>query len=147
VLALAGLAALAVGRTRAMHRDAAWLGVCALVMVLLQVYINGAVESWTVAGAFGQRRFVELTPLLVLGLATVLTSERPRRVLAWALITLCVWWNIGLLLQFGTHRMDRQELTLRDNAWVTFVELPRDAPALVWRYFTDRQSFYRQPRQ
>jgi hypothetical protein len=147
VLALAGLVVLATGRTRAAHRDAAWLGVCALVMVLLQVYINGAVESWTVAGAFGQRRFVELTPLLVLGLATVLTIVQPRRGLAWAAIALCVWWNIGLLLQFGTHRMDRQQLTLRDNAWVTFVELPREVPSLAWRYLTDRGSFYRQPRQ
>lgn len=147
VIALAGLVVLATGRTRATHRDAAWLGVCALVMVLLQVYINGAVESWTVAGAFGQRRFVELTPLLVLGLATVLTIARPRRGLAWAAIAICVWWNVGLLLQFGTHRMDRQRLTLRDNAWVTFVELPRQVPSLAWRYLTDRGSFYRQPRQ
>lgn len=147
VLALAGLVVLATGRTRATHRDAAWLGVCALLMVLLQVYINGAVESWTVAGAFGQRRFVELTPLLVLGLATVLTIERPRRGLAWGVIAICVWWNLGLLLQFGTHRMDRQRLTLSDNAWVTFIELPRQAPSLVWRYLTDRGSFYRQPRQ
>lgn len=147
VIALAGLVVLATGRTRATHRDAGWLGVCALAMVLLQVYINGAVESWTVAGAFGQRRFVELTPLLVLGLATVLTIERPRRGLAWAAIAICVWWNLGLLLQFGTHRMDRQQLTLRDNAWVTFVELPRQAPSLAWRYLTDRGSFYRQPRQ
>lgn len=147
VLALAGLVALAAGRTRATHRDARWLGVCALVMVVLQIYINGAVESWTVAGAFGQRRFVELTPLLVLGLASVLTTDLQPRRLTWAVITICVWWNVGLLLQFGTHRMDRQQLTLRHNAWVTFVELPREAPSLAWRYLTNRGSFYRQPRQ
>ena len=40
-------------------------------MVALQVYIGGSVESWTVAGAFGQRRFVALTPLLVIGLAVL----------------------------------------------------------------------------
>lgn len=147
VLALAGLVALATGRTRARHADAAWIGLCALVMVLLQVYINGAVESWTVAGAFGQRRFVELTPLLVLGLASVLTTDLQPRRLTWVVIGLCVWWNLGLLLQFGTHRMDRQGLTLRDNARVTFVELPLEAPTLVWRYLTNRDSFYRQPRQ
>jgi len=147
VLALAGLVALATGRTRARHTDAAWLGMCALAMVLLQVYINGAVESWTVAGAFGQRRFVELTPLLVLGLAAVLTTDLQPRRLTWAIIGLCVWWNLGLLLQFGTHRMDRQRLTLGDNARVTFVELPLEAPTLVWRYLTNRDSFYRQPRQ
>ena len=147
MLALAGLVGLASGRARAMARDAAWLGVCALLMVGLQVYINGAVESWTVAGAFGQRRFVELTPLLVLGIAVVLTADQQPRRLLWAALVLCLWWNAGLLLQFGTHRMDRQQLNLRDNAWVTFVELPREAPGLVWRYLTQRESFYRQPRQ
>jgi len=147
VLALAGLVALATGRTRARQTDAAWIGVCALVMVLLQVYINGAVESWTVAGAFGQRRFVELTPLLVLGLAAVLTTDLQPRRLTWVVIGLCVWWNLGLLLQFGTHRMDRQGLTLGDNARVTFIELPLEAPTLLWRYLTNRDSFYRQPRQ
>jgi hypothetical protein len=39
--------------------------------------------------------------------------------------------------------MDRQQLMLKDNAWQTFVVLPHDAPSLVWRYFTDRASFYR----
>lgn len=146
LLGLAGLVLMAAGRSRATRPDAAWVGVCALVAVALQVYINGAVESWTVAGAFGQRRFVELTPLLVLGLSALLTVGAATRGL-WLAVACCVWWNLGLLLQFGTHRMDRQRLTLRDNAWVTFVELPREAPALVWRYLTDRGSFYRQPRQ
>ena len=41
----------------------------ALLMVALQVYVGGSVESWTVAGAFGQRRFVALTVLL---------GDRPR---------------------------------------------------------------------
>jgi len=148
LLALAGIVALASGRRRARVNDARWIGVCALVMVAVQIYINGAVESWTLAGAFGQRRFLELTPLLILGLASLasMASLQGRRLL-WAAVVLCVWWNLGLLLQFGTHRMDRQRLTLRDNAWQTFVELPREAPSLAWRYLTDRGSFYRQPRQ
>lgn len=148
LLALAGIAALASGRLRAKFADARWIGICALVMVAVQIYINGAVESWTLAGAFGQRRFLELTPLLIIGLAALasMASLQGRRLL-WAAVALCVWWNLGLLLQFGTHRMDRQRLTLRDNAWQTFVELPREAPSLAWRYLTDRGSFYRQPRQ
>ncbi len=147
ILSLAGLIAMAAGRVRATHVDVRWIGVCALLMVLLQVYINGAVESWTVAGAFGQRRFVELTPLLVLGLAAVVSIDRQPRRLLWATIGVCIWWNLGLLLQFGTHRMDRQRLDLRDNARTTFVELPGEAPGLLWTYLTNRESFYRQPRQ
>ena len=34
------------------------LGICLLLMVALQIYVGGSVESWTVAGAFGQRRFM-----------------------------------------------------------------------------------------
>ncbi len=149
LLSLVGLVALAAGRVRTSIEDGRWLGVCLLAIAALQIYINGAVESWSVAGSFGHRRFVELTPLLVIGLAglgTFATSVRPHRLL-WGLAALCVWWNLGLLMQFGTHRMDRMALSLRDNAWQTFVELPRDAPSLAWRYFTDRNSFYRQPRQ
>ncbi len=157
VLSLVGLVALAAGRVRTssstVNNDGRWLGLCLLAIAALQIYINGAVESWSVAGSFGHRRFVELTPLLVIGLACLWSlpaanpsHRRPRRVL-WGVAALCVWWNLGLLMQFGTHRMDRMGLSLRDNAWQTFVELPRDAPSLAWRYFTDRNSFYRQPRQ
>ena len=48
-------------------------------MVAAQVYVSGSVESWTVAGAFGQRRFVALTILLTIGLAAVLAAGRARR--------------------------------------------------------------------
>jgi len=61
--------------------------------------------------------------------------------------TLSVWWNVGLMAQFGLHMMDRSRLTLRDNAWNTFVVLPRDLPGIAIRYVTDRSSFYNQPRR
>jgi len=148
VLSLVGLIAVASGHIRTRIEDGRWLALCLLAVTVLQIYINGAVESWTVAGSFGQRRFVELTPLLVIGLAALMSAFPGRgRWLVRAAAAICVWWNLGLLLQFGTHRMDRQQLTLRDNARQTFVELPIEAPSLAWRYLTNRSSFYRQPRQ
>jgi hypothetical protein len=146
-LAVAGLVRLALGHARSDRSDLRWIGGCLLLMLALQVYINGAVESWTVAGAFGQRRFVEITPILAIGLAALQPLGVVARRLMGLGLALCVWWNLGLLLQFGTHRMDRQRLTLSDNATVTFIELPLEAPTLAWRYLTDRESFYRQPRQ
>lgn len=145
LLSLAGLAGLASGRIQSKQAEGRWLGICALAIVAMQIYINGAVESWTVAGSFGHRRFVEVAPLLVLGLAAL--ASLPGRRVVWTATALCIWWNIGLLLQFGTHRMDRQKLTLMDNARQTFVELPLEAPSLAWQYLTNRSSFYRQPRQ
>jgi hypothetical protein len=140
-LALAGLLVLAL-RGQAHARRVAW---CALLMVAVQVYVSGSVESWTVAGAFGQRRFVALTILLTIGLAALVAAVPrgwPRRALALTL-GLCVWWNVALIAAFGTGLMNRQRLELKKNAYDAFITLPQQLPGLAHRYFLDRTSFYR----
>jgi hypothetical protein len=121
------------------------IGACMLLMVGLQVYVSGAVASWTVAGAFGQRRFVSVTIFLVVGLAALrqwIRADAMRRATHVAIV-ICVWWNLALTAEFGTSMMDRQRLDLRQNAYDAFVTLPRMAPRLVYRYFTERASFYK----
>jgi hypothetical protein len=150
VLAIAGLCWLAAARGRDLPAESRYLAALLLLLVALQVYINGCVESWTVAGSFGQRRFVALTPILAVGLAALDRAWPLRRAARAALAVLMlagVWWNLGLMAQFGLHTMDRQRLTPAANARATFVDLPVRAPALVWRYFTDRSSFYGLPRR
>jgi hypothetical protein len=117
-------------------------------MVALQVYVSGSVESWTVAGAFGQRRFVAVTIILVIGLAAVIAAvERTRGRIPVALVlALCVWWNVALIVEFGTGLMNRQRLEPRRNAYDAFVTLPRMVPDLAYRYLFDRESFYQQRR-
>ena len=141
-LSIAGLIVLAF-RGRAPMRRIAW---CALLMIAAQIYVSGSVESWTVAGAFGQRRFVALTILLTIGLAGLIAAV-PRG--AWrpalgAVLALCVWWNVALIAEFGTGLMNRQRLELGRNAYDAFVTLPRRIPSLAYRYFVDRHSFYQQ---
>jgi uncharacterized membrane protein YuzA (DUF378 family) len=142
--ALGGLAMLALRgpATRATCRVAALL----LLMVALQVYVSGAVESWTVAGAFGQRRFVAVTIMLIVGLSALWQAAtawpKPARAAGVTAVLLCVWWSLGLIALFGTRMMDRQRVEPRRNAYDVFVTLPRMAPALVWRYVTARDSFY-----
>ena len=141
VLALAGLLWLA---WRWPTDDVRRVGVCALIMVAFQVYVAGSVESWTVAGAFGQRRFVALTVLLVIGLAALRASVSGAARAAIAVASaLSIWWNLALMAQFGTGMMDRQRLELRRNAYTAFVTLPLAAPQLAWRYVADRDSFYK----
>jgi len=165
LLAIIGLAAGLSGRlgwstrptlTRRRHSDStAWIAGCLLIAVVSQIYIAGAVESWTVAGAFGQRRFVGLSAVFLVGLAALWPigsgrgepqRGRPNamrsRVLIGALLVLGTWWNLGLMAQFGGGLMDRQRLTLADNAYHTFVTVPRRLPELVYRYVFARQSFY-----
>jgi hypothetical protein len=151
-LALCGLVLVALKRVKTLQADAPWIAVCALVMVAAEVYVTGAVESWTLEGSFGQRRFVALTPILTLGvaalwIAAIESGRAGARAAFWSLAAVAVWWNVGLMAQFGLHLMDRSRLALRDNAWNTFVVLPRDLPGIAIRYVTDRSSFYNQPRR
>jgi len=150
LLAVAGLILLvAVARSvigeEAETGDDRQIAGCMLLMVAMQVYVSGAVESWTVAGAFGQRRFVAVTIFLVIGLAAFRrwVAFRGARLAANIAVALCVWWNLALTLEFGTSMMDRQKLELRRNAYDAFVTLPQTAPKLLYRYFTNRSSFYK----
>jgi hypothetical protein len=138
--AIAGLVLLACRGNASVRR----VSTCALVMVGLQLYVSGSVESWTVAGAFGQRRFVALTVLLTVGLAAFLRAV-PKGVLrpvTGAAIALSLWWNVALMAAFGTGLMNRQRLEPRRNAYVAFVTLPRMMPELAYRYLFSRESFY-----
>ena len=117
-----------------------------LLMAALQVYVGGSVESWTLAGAFGQRRLVALTAILVIGLAALLQRSSRSRGLHAAVIAasiVAVYWNLALSAEFAIGLMDRQTLEPRKNAYDAFVTLPAQAPSLAYRYLFDRSSFYR----
>ena len=122
------------------------VGLCLLIMVALQIYVGGSVESWTVAGAFGQRRFIALTTALVIGYAwadaALRASPAARRIFT-AVTVLAVYWNLALIAEFSVELMDRQRLEPKKNAYDAFVTLPGMAPSLVYRYLFDRGSFYK----
>jgi hypothetical protein len=119
-----------------------------LLSVAGHIYISGCVESWSVAGAFGQRRFVAITAMLVVGLAALWQRWMPwrrARPLFAASLAVMIWWNLGLMALFGTRLMDRQRLELGRNAYDVFVTVPLRAPELAWRYIAQRESFYQAP--
>ena len=121
--------------------------ICLLLMIAFQVYVSGAVESWTVAGAFGQRRFVALTAILVIGYAALWQAARSSGArLALGIVTVvCVYWNLALMAEFATGLMNRQKLEPGRNAYDAFVTIPVQAPSLAYRYLFDRASFYKGP--
>jgi hypothetical protein len=139
--AIAGLCLMAAQRGDADRRA---VGIAFLLMLVSQVYVAGSVESWTVAGAFGQRRFICLTVALVVGLAALLQVRRGavHRIAAVVVLGAMVWWNVALIAQFATRMMDRQRLEPARNAYHAFVTLPIALPTLVYRYLFDRESFY-----
>jgi hypothetical protein len=113
--------------------------------LLLQVWINGAVESWTQAGAFGSRRFVSSTPLFAWGLAALLAAVSARRErLAAAALVFFVAWNVGLMVQFGLRLMDRQRLEWPRVAVNQVTAVPRHLVRAAWLFFTDRERLVRE---
>jgi hypothetical protein len=131
------------GQAESLASDMRRIAGCMLLMIALQIYVGGSVESWTVAGGFGQRRFVALTVFLVIGLAALMLAAGRR---AFAIVAaLAVYWNLALIAEFATGLMDRQRLEPANNAYDAVVTLPRQAPSLVYRYLFDRGSFYRGP--
>lgn len=121
------------------------IAVICLVMVMTQIYLGGALDTWAGAGSFGQRRLVGLTVFFVMGLTFALVTVRGHWVKygMWCAIVLAVWWNLGLTAQFGSGVMNRQRLDPPRDAYRNFVTIPSQLPALVSRFVLDRQSFYK----
>jgi hypothetical protein len=142
LLAIAGVVAWAAHRD-----DRRVVAIAFLVMFALQVYVSGSVESWGAAGSFGHRRFIGTTVVLVTGLCVLWRAAGTRRgrTMVAAAAVLCAWWNVALMIQFGTGLMDRQRLELARNAFTAFVDVPARLPELAWRYLFDRASFYAPP--
>jgi hypothetical protein len=118
------------------------------VGLVVQVLVNGAVESWTQAGAFGSRRFVGATFVFACGLAPLAAASvkrwGPRALLA--AFAACVWWNVSLMMQFGLKLMDRQGLTWPDVAVNQFTQVPQRTVRTAFLYLTDRERLVQESR-
>lgn len=141
LVAVAGLAAIALRR-----KDG--VGPFLAMAFLLQVWINGSVESWSQAGAFGARRFVELTPIFAWGLAVVVAwaAQKPRRLAAASILAIFVWWNMSLMVQFGLNLMNRQRLEWPRVAVNQIYAVPPRLAHTAWLFFTDREGLVREQR-
>jgi len=115
---------------------------------LLQVWINGAVLSWTQAGAFGSRRFVSSLAVLAFGLAAVVESAQARvgRAALGVALAVFVWWNVSLMLQFGLRLMDRQGLEWPLVARNQLTAVPPRIGRAAWLLLTDRERLVRESR-
>jgi hypothetical protein len=112
------------------------------------VWINGAVESWTQAGAFGSRRFVSATPIFAWGLAAILEPALSRvgRASVACALALVVWWNVSLMVQFGLRLMDRQRLEWPRVALNQVTRVPSRAGRTAWLFLTDRERLVEETR-
>jgi hypothetical protein len=107
---------------------AVYLGVVFLVFT----YLIGSYEDWHGISSFGNRFFVSLTPVFVLGLTASVAAfaglfERKERALtAVGLLTgMFVLWNAGLMFQWGTHMIPaRGPISWRKMAYQQVAVVP-----------------------
>lgn len=127
---LAGVAGLILARRRGgdalVARSAAVAGLLGLA---LQLWLVSSWSMWWGGASFGNRFFVSSYPWLALGGASLVArfeSRRRSRIALAGLAAGLILWNAGLLVQYGTETIPREEAV----GWATvvrnqFVEVPR----------------------
>lgn len=124
------------------------VGTAAIVSLVAFYYLISSYQNWDGISSFGNRFFVSLTPVFILGLAALLTvSERVwrSRVAAASCATLVLGmltvWNCGLIFQWGMHLIpERGTFSWFEMASNQFRVVPEDISGSVARYFTARHA-------
>jgi hypothetical protein len=108
---------------------------------LSQVFISGAVDSWTQAGAFGSRRFVATTILFAAwgGVLLFVLAQRIRPVGVVLVTGFLIIWNLSLMIQFGLGLMDRQRLVWKEVIHNHIYEVPPRLLSVAGSYLKARE--------
>ncbi len=104
--------------------------------------------NWDGLSSYGNRFFVSLTPLFVLGLAVMLekfaslfSRQRAAISLSGAVVGLLIVWNLGFLFQWGTHLVPvRGPISWSEMVRNQFVMVPRKIGADVRSYLFRRSA-------
>ena len=114
-------------------------------LVTFYVFIS-FYPDWAGIASFGNRFFISLTPLWIIGLAFLVSRmsrkfDRMRRaVTVFSLALSCfVLWNLGLIYQWGTHLVPvRGPISFREATYNQFHVVPFEIASHVRSYFFRR---------
>ena len=111
--------------------------------------------DWAGISSYGNRFFISVTPLLILGLAFLLERlvelfARPRMGLAVCsgVLACFVLWNLGFIYQWGTHMIPvRGPISFREATYNQFHVVPSQITSRMRSYFLRRGDLMRQIEQ
>lgn len=111
------------------------------------LYLIGCYADWDGLASFGNRFFISLTPLFIIGLAALFDSlatglgHKRTAILAGAGTAILVLWNLGLIFQWGMHLIPpRGPISWRDAAYNQVAVVPEEAASAMDAYFTRRSK-------
>jgi hypothetical protein len=123
------------------------LAVYSILVFAALLYTVGCYQDWDGLSSFGNRFFVSLTPIFVLGLAAFLDSlerawaERRAAIVSASATAILTLWNLGLIFQWGTHLIPaRGPISWRDAAYNEFAVVPVEASQTVKNYLMRRRQ-------
>jgi hypothetical protein len=127
---------------------------CAIVAGALY-FVIASYPFWSGMSSFGNRFFISLTPIFVLGLAMLLDrlsrffrSQRLAIVAQASLVGLFAVWNVGFIFQWGTHMIPvRGHISWSEMARNQFVTAPLRLKHNLAAYFLHRQDMMQQIEQ
>lgn len=119
-----------------------------IVVFLTYYYFIASYPDWDGISSFGNRFFVSLTPVFILGLAAALEWfaiwwNAPGRDLMVASVVfgILVLWNFGLIFQWGSHLVPvRGPISFSQMAQNQFWVVPRELTAQVRYYVFERKA-------
>jgi hypothetical protein len=116
--------------------------------VLSFYYLIAIHPCWDGLSSFGNRKFIPLLPLFVLGLATsfselagFLKKNRKTLVIASSITAVLVIWNLAFIFQRGVHLVpSRGQISWKQMAYNQVVAMPERAITDIKAYVGDRRS-------
>ena len=126
------------------------LAIYSAVAGVAYVYLLGCYGPWDGKSSFGNRYFISLTPIFILGLAALFDAlgrtwkARRAFALATSLTAVLVLWNFGMMYQWGMHLIPvRGPISWRVAVYNQFTVVPSDAAGNLKRYFLRRGNLMR----
>lgn len=119
-----------------------------IVALAAFLYIIGCYSDWDGISSFGNRFFVPLASLFVLGLAAffdwfvrVWRERRAATYAATATTAVLLLWNLGLIFQWGLHWIpERGPISWRAAAYNQLAAVPEEAASNLKTYLTSRSA-------
>lgn len=123
------------------------LGAGALAVFLCFLYLIGCYQDWDGLSSFGNRFFVSLTPIFVLGLAATLqrlsdiVPSRYSYLAASSAVGLLVVWNLAFVFQWGLHLVPaRGPISWKQMAYNQVVVVPKTSVGALREFVFRRQA-------
>lgn len=122
------------------------LGLGSIITFFAFYYFIASYPDWDGISSFGNRFFVSLTPIFILGLAALISSfaswfGKTTRAFAFTapVLALFILWNLGFIFQWGTHMVPaRGEISWSAMIHNQFEAVPQRLTQDLKNYFVNR---------